>query len=202
MSDTAANTATAPVATTATTAPAVGDTSTPAPVAQEKPDANLALRVAALTKKEVAAVKARQAADSRLSEIATREAALQAREARLQEFETLKTANPKKALEYAGISYEDLTKIQMNGGEVPPELEVRKVKADFDAYVKAQEDKVAAAAKTADETRAAAEAQAINQFKQQIADHVSDAKSYSRYPKLPSCTRIGCATMRQKRRNS
>lgn len=103
-------------------------------------DEKISGKLSLLTSRERQAVERERAAKSREAAADEKVKAMEAREARLSEFENLKNTNPIKALEMLGMSYNDLTQAALNDGNVTPDQKLQSVEAKFDSFVKSQED--------------------------------------------------------------
>lgn len=146
----------------------------PAAVADER----VSPKLQALFKRERAAVEREKAAKAKEFEVEGKYKTLAERQARLDEFESLKTTNPLKALELLGLSYDDLTKIALADGNVPPELEVRKVRAELNEFKdEFKNTQVEALQRQAEEAKQLAEKReqdALTNFRTDIDKYVSD----------------------------
>lgn len=121
-----------------------------------------------LAQRERQALSREQAAKSKESQVQEATKALEAREARIKEFETLRETNPLKALELLGLSYQQLTEAALSDGNIPAEVQVKKLEAKVTDLAKAREED---ARKAADEAKAQAErqeAQAVEEFRSEI----------------------------------
>lgn len=152
----------------ATTAADVLDSAVTTPAttdpAQGKTEDRISPKLQAVLKRDRAVVDRERAA-------AAKEADISAREKKIQEFESLKTTNPLKALELLGLSYQDLTQIALNDGEVTPDVHVKRIEEKFDSYLKSQED---AQRQKEEESKRAAE----QKEKEMTAKFQGEIKSY------------------------
>ncbi len=146
------------------------------PVKTEKVAPSLQL----LVQREKKALEIEQRAKRTQAEVEAKSQSLTAREAKIQEFENLKASgNYTKALELLGISYGDLTNVQLNDGQVTPELHVKKVEEKLDSFLKSQEEAKRVQAEESRRSAEAQEANAVLEFKESIKAHCeSDAKKY------------------------
>jgi len=152
-----------------------------APKTEEAPKkdvADLSAKFGALAKREKAIVKQQQTVKAQEAAIAAREAAVAAREAKAIEADKLWDTDVFKSLEARGLDYNKLTKMFMDGQNVPPKQvldageAVAKAMAEFE---KKQADKEAAQ-KASDAIAAkeqeAREQEAYTKFKSDIQDFV------------------------------
>lgn len=151
-----------PAAKTEAPAPGAGVTATP-PAATEQVSSKLEV----LARREQAALHAERLAAQREKDIETRES-------RIKEFESIKSTNPKKALEMLGLSYDELTKIQLLDGEIPPEVQIKKVKEELDSLKSSQELKEKEQAESAKRDAEEREQKAVSGFKTDIKQFLSD----------------------------
>lgn len=142
-----------------------------APVTQEAkptevPDERMASKLEVLLKREQQAMERERIAKEREKE-------LEARLARIQEFESVKSS-PKKALELMGLSYDELTQSMLNDGSIPPEAQIRKLDEKFEQFKseqqKAEEARELQLKKHAEEN----ETKVITEFKGQIGQYIKD----------------------------
>lgn len=109
-----------------------------------------------------------------------REKDLEEKLKRVQDFEGVKS-NPKAALEMLGLNYDELTKSMLQDGQVPPEVEIRKLKEELEAFKTQtkQEKQSDEEKKSLEEKRLQEETEtrAITNFKSEITQYLSDNKS-------------------------
>lgn len=98
-------------------------------------------RAQILLNKEKKAYRAKEEAKALRAAIDNDRAELSKREARMQEFEKIKADNPMKALEFLGLSYNDLTQYFLNNGNPTPEIQVQGVRKEIEDLRKAQEER-------------------------------------------------------------
>jgi hypothetical protein len=154
-------------------APAEGAPQTP------KTDDRVSQKLQVLVQREKRALEIEQRAKQSHEAAEQRAKSIADREAKITEFENLKKSNPLKALELLGLSYQDLTGIALNDGNIPPELQVKKVEEKLDSYVKAQEAAKLELAEQAKKQAADQEAKVIEDFKGSISSLIdSDPKKY------------------------
>lgn len=143
-------------------APAVGSVGTGAPPVPAKED-DTSARFAALARKERMILQRRAEHQRMQSQLQEDRASLSAREVRLREFEAARQ-DPFSALEKLGYSYDDLTKIRMNKGKETPDMEVRKMRMEMDAWKQAQQ-------KEREEMQRQAQVQTQQQQQQSVQDY-------------------------------
>lgn len=163
----------------------------PAPEAPKPAeDPRIAARFAALTRKEQAAVQAaaQAKADREAAERARAEA--QAIQDKWNGYKGNK-AKALEALQELGFTYDDLTQLQLNGGQVTPEMLVEQLREEVNG-IKTDREKEREAARNAEVERAKAAAQqAIDGFKAEIAAHVtSDKTAYPLINKFGQSTEV------------
>lgn len=149
-------------------------TSNPPPVSTAAPtavdpskDPQISSKLEVLARREQAALQAERSAAAKAKE-------LEAREAKIKEFESLKETNPLKALELLGLNYDDMTKIKLLDGELPPEVKVKKVEERLNSFEDAQKQREQDQATQAKKDAEAAEVKAIGDFKSDINQFLSD----------------------------
>lgn len=150
---------------------------TPAsPPASAPAEPSISAKFTAIARKERQIYEQKQAHKAAQAALAAKEAALAAREARLAEFEGLR-ANPVKALEYTGHSYQDLTQTVLNEGNLTAEQIARQTQAELKAFKEAQEAASSERAKEQDAQRAQEEQQILQSFQSEVANFVQKHSS-------------------------
>lgn len=134
-----------------------------------KADDKVSSRIEVLIKREQAARQREEAAKQR-------ELELQAKLQRIEEFESAK-GNSKKALELLGLNYDELTQSMLKDGEIPPEVQIKKVEDKFEAYRREQEAEAGRRAEDAKQAAVAQEQKAIENFKSEINTYLGDNNS-------------------------
>lgn len=144
-----------------------------------QPPEKVSQTLSVLLQREKKALEMERRAKQRELEAETKYSSLSEREKRVQEFESLKSTNPMKALELLGLSYKDLTELAMNDGEVPDSVQVRKLKEEFEAFKKAQEDGSRQAIEIERRTSEQRETKILEDFKSSIQKTVeADSKKW------------------------
>ncbi len=145
-------------------------------------DEKVSSRVEILIKREQAARQREAAANAKEREveekIAKREAEFDLKWKRIQEFDQVKE-DPKKALEILGVDYNQITQSVLSDGSIPPELQIKKIEAKFEAFQKAQEDGERSKAEAQKLNAQAQEEKAISNFKLEITSELK--KNLERY---------------------
>lgn len=137
------------------------------PGANQTPrDDKISSKLEILIRREAAALHREQSARAK-------EADIQAKLARIEEFESAK-GNSKKALELLGLNYDELTKSVLQDGEMPPEVKIKRVEEKFDRFTEEQRQKDEKAQQLAKAQAEEREKQAITNFKTEIGQHVKD----------------------------
>lgn len=144
-----------------TNSPANGASTTPAN------DPQVSSKLEILARREQAALQSERAAAARIKEF-------EQREAKLKEFESIKETNPKRALELLGLNYDEITKIQLLDGEVPPEVKVKKLEEKLNGFEETQKQKEQAQAEEAKKAAQQAEEKAVSDFKTDINQYLTD----------------------------
>ena len=147
--------------------------------APAKSEERVSSKLSLLVKREKEALAREQSAKTAEERLQAREDALKAREAKVEEFEKLRETNPTKALELLGLSYQQLTDIMLNDGKVTPDVQVKKVEAKVDDFLKSQADRDREAAER-EKTRASAqEQQALEEHQEEINAYIeANASKY------------------------
>lgn len=137
-------------------------------------DDKLSPKFQALLKRERVAIDRERAAKELEMGVETRSKSLADRESKIAEFESLKTKNPLKALEMLGLSYQQLTDIALADGNIPPELEVKRVEEKFDSYLRSQEENEKKRIEAEHKSAQDREVQITQKFKGEISTYVKD----------------------------
>lgn len=150
------------------------------PATKDTSKEKVAPSIQLLVQREKKALELEQRAKRQLQEAEAKAQGLTAREAKIQEFENLKASgNYTKALELLGLSYGDLTTVQLNDGNLTPELQIKKVDEKLDSFLKSQEEAKRVQAEELRRNAETQEAQAVQEFKDAIKAHCeSDSKKY------------------------
>lgn len=155
--------------TTAPVAPQSPETSEPsqeltAPL--PKPEDRVSSKLDILLKREQSAIARERAAkdsETKLSEL----------QKKLDEFEQIKS-NPKRALEALGISYDQLTQSILKDGEIPVDVQIKRIEEKFDGF-KSEQQK--AEEKRQEDLKVQAKAQeerAVKEFKGEISNYLKE----------------------------
>lgn len=137
-------------------------------------DSRVSPKLQVLFKRERAAIEREKAAKAAELEVENRGKTLAEREAKVAEFEALKSKDPLKALAMLGMTYEELTQVALADGNVPPELEIKKVKAELDEFKNSQ---IEALQRQAEEEKTRAEnkqREALTSFQGDISKYISE----------------------------
>ncbi len=138
-----------------------------APPAAKVEDPQISSKLETLARREQAALHAERAASARLKDIETREA-------KLKEFESVREGKPLDALKMLGYDYDQITKAKLLDGEVPPEVQVKKLEDKLNSFQETQKQKEQAEAEQAKKSAEAQEAKAVSDFKADIKQYLSD----------------------------
>lgn len=158
----------------------------PAPEGEPPPAAakeeKISPKLAALVRRERAAVERERAAKSKEVEIQAKLAELEERSKKYQEFETLRSTNPRKALELLGLTYGELSQIELNDGNIPPELQIKKLSESLENRIdervkKTTEEAQRRAEEEAKRAAEARESETISKFKGEISSFLKENTS-------------------------
>lgn len=141
----------------------------PAQVPEAQKDDRVASRLEILMKREQQALARERAAKDE-------ETKLQERLKKLEEFDQLKT-NPKKALEALGLSYDQLTQSILKDGEIPPEVQIKRIEEKFDAFKTEQQKQEEQRIEQMKQAAKAQEERATKEFKGEISQFLKDNTS-------------------------
>jgi hypothetical protein len=132
----------------------------------EPPDDKISSKLEVLMRRE------REAMDrERLAK--EKEETLQEKLKRIEEFESLKSS-PLKALEALGLNYDEISRTVLQDGQLPPDVQVKRVEEKFESY-KAEQEKAKEEAKLQEQKRAEEqEQQVITSFKSDITTYLKD----------------------------
>lgn len=137
-------------------------------------DARVSSKMELLIRREQAALHRERQAKQREYELDQKMKAFADKEARITEFDSVKNGNSKKALDLLGLNYDELTQSVLKDGEIPPEVQIRrleekleKFKEEQSGFVKSQEEKERQHVQ-------AQEQRAITDFKTSISDYVKE----------------------------
>ena len=135
-------------------------------------DDRISPKLEALIRRERIAIQREQAAKTKELEVQNRFKEFSEREKKIQEFESIKQSNPRKALELLGMSYQDLTQVELNDGQIPSDLKIRQVEDKFDQFVRSQQEAVEKQTQAQKELEEKRQAETLEQFKGQIGAHL------------------------------
>lgn len=139
------------------------------PPATEKVSGKLEM----LIRREHQALQRERSAKQKEQEIEAKLQALLEKEKRIEEFEGAK-GNSKKAMELLGLNYDELTKSHLQDGEIPPEVQIKKIEEKFDAFKTAKEKEDQERAEEQKKILADQEQRAVANFKSEISTYVKD----------------------------
>lgn len=92
---------------------------------------------------------------------------------KLEEFEALKS-NPLKALEALGLDYNAITKAQLADGQIPPEVEIKKLDQKLDSFLEAQKQQEQQREQLEKKRQEEENNRLISEFKTEITDYVKE----------------------------
>lgn len=154
------------------TTPPAPDLATPTPVEGQvgaPKDEKLASRLEILMRRDQAVVNKERA-------LKAKEQELEAKLARITEFESVKK-NPKKALEFLGLDYNELTQSILKDGETTPEIEIKRLREEMEASKRSQEAEKERQSQDAKRAAEAQELKAVTDFKSEITTYLNDNSS-------------------------
>ncbi len=130
-----------------------------------------------LIKREQQALQRERQAKALEEELTKQKTELAEKLKRYEEFEA-KKKNPKEALDLLGLTYDELTQAQLNDGELPPQVEIKKLREEIETYkaqVKSEKD-LEKEKELGDQKRIAEEREqkAITGFKSEIKTYLGD----------------------------
>jgi len=147
------------------------------PKEPEKKEDPLSQRFAMLARREQGIVKAQQDLKAKEAELAKREETLGSAGSLESQRKKEVAENPLKALEYYGVTYEQLTNFILQGEKATPEMTASKIVDEkFEAFKKQQEEEKAAAAAKEREDLEKQHQETLEQFRTDVQDFV---KSHS-----------------------
>ncbi len=158
--------ATVPAPVPNTTDKPVGEGTTDGTQALSNKDDKVSSRLEVLIRREQAALHAERAAKQREQE-------LEAKLAQIREFDGAK-ANSKKALDMLGLNYDELTQSMLKDGEIPPSVEIKRLREELETYKTSQKSKEDEALDAQKKTAQAQEQTAISNFKGEINTYLKD----------------------------
>lgn len=103
----------------------------------------------------------------------TQEESLKEKLLKVQQFESVKT-DPKKALEFLGLSYDELTQSILKDGEVPPSVEIKRLRDELDEHKAQLKQKWDHEAEEQKKQVVQAESKAVSEFKTEISTYLKD----------------------------
>lgn len=156
--------------------PAV-DTQTKEVKPEVKEDPKISSKLQVLMQREKAAFEAERRSKQSISDAEIRLKGISEREAKIQEFESLKTTNPLKALELLGLTYQDITNIALADGNVTPDIQIKKVNDKLDNLLKSQEADRERQLRDHELAQKNKEQEAETSFKSEINTFIEDNKS-------------------------
>jgi len=160
----------------------IGQTQAPNPTGLvEKPQAEAAPpqapgRDERVSQRLESLIKREQAAIARETAAKEREKALATHLARIEEFESAKSGNSKKALELLGLNYDQLTESMLKDGEIPPSKMIQDLKAEIEELKAARNTDKDQLEQEKRREAEAEEQKAIEGFKGQIGTYLEDNK--------------------------
>lgn len=118
-------------------------------------------------------IRREAAALNRENQAKAKEAELEAKLKRIEDFESVKD-NPKKALDLLGLNYDELSRSILADGEIPPEVKIKKVEEKFDKFREEQRQEVEKGQQLAKAQAEEREKMAISNFKGEIGSYLKE----------------------------
>lgn len=154
-----------------------GAVSTEANPQSSSQDGKVSSKLEVLIRREQEARFLELEARKRMADVEARQKEIEAREQRLKEFESAKTSNSSKALELLGMNYDELTQSQLKDGQIPPEVQIKRIEDQFKQFQTKQEEEKSKQQEEAQRRAKEQEEQAIKGFKSEITTYLSDNKA-------------------------
>lgn len=144
---------------------------------QTEEDKRFAAKFAALTRKEKAVRESEKRLNARIRELEAKIAAQPKVEPVIEEsLDRRLKKDPFRTLESQGINFETLTQMALNGGKIPPELQMQLMREELETKYSSKIDevnkKLADREQKEEQDRQAA---TLNRFKSKISDQISAA---------------------------
>ena len=98
---------------------------------------------------------------------------LKERLSKIEEFESIKT-DPKKALDFLGLSYDQLTQSILKDGEIPPSVEIQRLRDELEQYKTQQKNQKDEDVEIRKKQVLEAESKAVGDFKTEINDYLKN----------------------------
>lgn len=154
------------------TAPATVDQGQPA---EGSADDSSKLRISKVLAEKV---KAEKALNKKRLELKAEKAALEKERAEIEAFKASKAAarkDPIKYLEEAGLTYDELTQVYLNGGQPPADLQVKEVRNELEAYKRQEEERRKSEIEAHEAALKARRSELERQYLDQVTTHVKTA---------------------------
>lgn len=140
-------------------------------------DDNVSAKLEFLIKREQSAFQKERLAKQKEQEVLLKFKELEEREAKVKAFESAKGKNSKEALELLGLDYNQLTQSLLKDGEIPPEVEIGKLRDELGRFKQEREQDKEAQAVEAKRQSELQEQKAITDFKSEINTYLKDNNS-------------------------
>lgn len=151
----------------------VGDASKDGTSSAPKADDRVSSKLEMLIRREQQAIARERIAKAQEQESLRLRSELDKDRARISDFDSIKS-NPKLALEKLGLTYDELTKAILQDGQLPPEVELKKLRGDIDGLRQEKEQDRQNLLEQAKLQAQAQEERAISDFKSEISTYVKD----------------------------
>lgn len=137
-------------------------------------DSRVSSKMELLIRREQQALRLEQRARQREAELDAKAKAFEEREARMKEFDSVKTGNSKKALDLLGMNYDQLTQSVLKDGEIPPEVQIKRLEEKLEQYQSSLSKRDEEAKLQAQAMNQRQEQKAISDFKDEIGSYVKE----------------------------
>lgn len=138
-------------------------------------DDKVSSRLEMLIRREQQAIQHERSAKATIAELTKLRAELESDRNRITEFDSIKkTGNARLALDKLGMSYDEITKAMLADGQIPPEVEIKKLRGDLDGIKQERENDRLKAIEQQKAYAQSQEAKAISDFQAEIKTFITD----------------------------
>lgn len=141
---------------------------------QKTPDSQGAPASAQVSPKLEIIIKREQALRQQAESLKAKESEIQTALQRIKDFDEAKGGNSKKALELLGLNYDQLTQSLLKDGEIPPDVEIKKVRDELEEFKRRQQLEKDKEAEEVKRQASLQEQKMITDFKSEIATYIKD----------------------------
>lgn len=137
-------------------------------------DDKISPKLQILMRREKVALERERAAKAKEADVEKRYKEFEERENRVKEFESVKSTNPRRALELLGMSYQDLTQAELNDGQITPDFKIKQFENKFDTFIKTQQDALLRQQEEAQRLEEKRSSDTLEQFRGQIGTYIKE----------------------------